>query len=76
MFEAFGLNVQGSAVLLRTDQEDAVGTLIGGANFGVRVVPQQAPPQGHETVGGAERTVRKATRTIVNLTVGLEKHGS
>ena len=55
---AFGLDIAGSAVLLRTDSKTAVSALIKQANLEIRIVTQRAPPQGHEAVGGVERAVR------------------
>ena len=51
---AFGLDIAGSAVLLRTGSETAVSAMIKRANPEIWVVTQRAPP-GHEAVGGVER---------------------
>ena len=72
---AFGLTTAGSAVLLRTDSETAVGALIRRANLGIRVVTQRAPPQGHESVGGVERAVRTLKELFSTIRLDLRAQG-
>ena len=72
---AFGLDIAGSAVLLRTDSETAVSALIKRANLGIRIVTQRAPPQGHEAVGGVERAVRTLKELFSTVRLDLRAQG-
>ena len=72
---ALGLDIAGSAVLLRTDSETAVSALIKRANLGIRIVTQRAPPQGHEAVGGVERAVRTLKELFSTVRLDLRAQG-
>lgn len=47
-----------------TDAEKAVGNMIRQADVGRPVKIQKAPPQGHETIGAAETSIRKLKDSI------------
>ena len=56
-----------------TDSEKAVGNLIRQADVGRPVKLQKAPPQGHETVGAAETSIRKLKDSISTLRASLRE---
>ena len=59
-----------------TDSEKAVGALIRQAGVGRPAVKlQKAPPQGHETIGSAETSVRKLKDSMATLRSSLRTYG-
>ena len=58
-----------------TDSEKAVGALIRQADVGRPVKLQKAPPQGHETIGSAETSVRKLKDSMATLRSSLRTYG-
>ena len=75
-FESLGLTGHGDPLSIVTDKEDAVSKLIRGTDLGGRHVNYvKAAPQGHQAVGGAERSVRTMHEGLAKLNLQLRKGG-
>ena len=73
-FESLGLTGHGDPLSIVTDKEDAVSKLIRGTDLGGRHVNYvKAQPQGHQAVGGAERSVRAVHEGLAKLNLQLRK---
>ena len=71
-FESLGLTGHGDPLSIVTDKEDAVSKLIRGTDLGGRHVNYvKAAPQGHQAVGGAERSVRTMHEGLAKLNLQL-----
>ena len=73
--DSFGLMSNLTSVVLYTDDEKAVGDLVGKSTRHYLFQVRRAAPQQHRSVGGAERAVRKLKESLAVLRGDLNRQG-
>ena len=74
--EHFGLTSTTTGVILHTDAERAVADLVGRASERYTFNVRRANPQQHQSVGAAERAVRKLKESLAVLRADLNSGGA
>ncbi len=73
--DSFGLASQQTPITLHTDDEVAVGELVGGPSKHYLFQVRRAAPQQHRSIGGAERSVSKLKESLAVPRSDLNKQG-
>ena len=73
--DSFGLMSNLTSVVLHTDDEKAVGDLVGKSTRHYLFQVRRAAPQQHRSIGGAERAVRKLKESLAVVRGDLNKQG-
>ena len=71
----FGLTSTTTSILLHTDAERAVAELVGRAAERYTFNVRRASPQQHQSVGGAERSVRRLKETLGTIRAEMNSGG-
>ena len=74
--EHFGLTSTTTGVILHTDAERAVAELVGKSSERYTFNVRRANPQQHQSVGAAERAVRRLKESLSVLRADLNSGGS
>ena len=73
--DSFGLMSNLTSVVLHTDDEKAVGDIVGKSTRHYLFQVRRAAPQQHRSIGGAERAVRKLKESLAVVRGDLNRQG-
>jgi len=71
----FGLKSSITGILLHTDSEVAVGSLVSNASPNYHFQVRRSAPQGHQSTGGVEQSIRRFREALNILRIDLNDQG-